>query len=393
MKAFASDDSGRLLLVANFAPDVGYAWWLVENFWIRTAGIAKASGLEPLIAFPETGAIPDPLHDAEIEVVVCPFPGRGLRNTLRALGLVRSRRVRYVYFTDRPYSSWFYLLLRLLGVCLIINHDHTPGDRPPVAGLRGWVKSRFQRMWWWSCDLQICVSPLIRERAITNGRIPDERAVVVQNGIPPMECTGDRRYAARVLGLPPDKRICVTVARANPYKRIDFAIRVARRYAVDFDRQDLMFVYCGDGPDLQRLSQLATQLEVTEHFIFAGQREDIPQLLCSADFALHTAMGEAFSLAILEYMSAGLAVLVPDVPTVRQAICHGTTGMVYPDGDVDAAAGLLLELSEDPVRRAKLGRDAKLEVDSRFSFSGMNGDFDRVMREALNAGHPSPGAG
>ena len=44
-----------LLLVANYKPDVGYAWWLMENFWVQAAEIGRARGLAPLLVYPEPG--------------------------------------------------------------------------------------------------------------------------------------------------------------------------------------------------------------------------------------------------------------------------------------------------------------------------------------------------
>jgi glycosyltransferase involved in cell wall biosynthesis len=375
--------SGTVLLVANYPPDVGFAWWLVDNFWVRLAALARDRGLDSLIVYPEKGPVPETILETGIERVFLPFPGSGPRGWARAIRLVRERGVRFVYFTDRAYSSFFYILLRLCGVRLIINHDHTPGDRPPVRGLKGFLKAAVRRINFLGCDLQLCVSPLIRKRAVNNARIPANRTVVVQNGIEPVECGGDREYAHRVLGLPAGRKICISVARANPYKRIDFAISVARRYVQDLGRDDLVFLHCGDGPDLERLEELVRAWALDGNFFFAGRRQDIHQLLCSSDLALHPAKGEAFSLAILEYMSAGLAVLVPDIPTVCQAIRHGETGMVYPDGDAAAAAGFLAELTADSQKRSRLGREARAEVRDRYSFSRMNQHFTEVMDDAL----------
>jgi glycosyltransferase involved in cell wall biosynthesis len=184
------------------------------------------------------------------------------------------------------------------------------------------------------------------------------------------------------LGIPPGSSICITVGRAHPYKRIDFVIEVARLCA-GLGVPGLYFVHCGDGPDLDRLESLRDQAGLQDRFVFAGRRSDIPMLLCSSHYALHPAKGEAFSLAILEYMSAGLAVLVPDIPTVRQAIVDGETGVIFADGDAAAAAGSLVALHTDPNHAVKLGVAASAEVRRSYSFSSMNQRFRRLIGDVL----------
>jgi glycosyltransferase involved in cell wall biosynthesis len=168
-------------------------------------------------------------------------------------------------------------------------------------------------------------------------------------------------------------------------KRIDFAIEVARHCVEGLCVDDLYFVHCGDGPELDRLRTLAAERGLTGRFVFAGRRSDVRELLCSSDLALHAARGEAFSLAILEYMGAGLPVLVPDIPTVRQAVRHGETGLVYRDLDIAETGRLVADLCKDPARRSRLGSAAAAEVRMNYSLEAMNETFRRVVAGVLDA--------
>jgi glycosyltransferase involved in cell wall biosynthesis len=382
----APDDT--LLCVANFAPDEGYAWWLMENFWVKLAESGRDRGLKPLLLYPAGGVIPAHILGAGIETGVQPFPGRGWRALRDAVKLVRERNIRVIYFTDRNYSSIAYLLLRLAGVRHIINHDHTPGDRPPVGGLKGLLKAAWRRIRPIGCDIQLCVSPLVRQRAIENARIPAGRVAVVQNGIVPLQCSGDGDYAHRVLDIPDGRLVCITVGRANPYKRLDFIIEVAKQAVFNHKQEGLVFVHCGDGPDMARLKSLVAAAGLQEHFIFAGRRSDVHALLCSADIAIHAAKGEAFSLAVVEYMSAGLPLLVPDVPSVCQAVRDGQTGVIYPDRDASTAARLLVGLARDPALRQRLGCAAADEVRASYTLEQMNRQFLDAIESVLG---PVPG--
>lgn len=367
------------LVVANFRPDVGFAWWLMENFWVQISHLAHAGGMRTKICYPEPGKIPASISDAGIRPFIQRFPGRSWSELWAAIRLVRERKIRIVYFTDRPFTDFRYFILRCAGVRTIVTHDHTPGDRPPVGGMKGLLKAIWRRIPGLSADLHLCVSPLIRERAIRNARIPASRAKVVQNGIPAVTSDSGEHYAHRKFGIPETSRICITVGRAHPYKRIDFVIEVARRCQDVPGLDDIRFIHCGDGPDMERLRSLVDAYDLADRFILAGRRDDVHQLLCSSTFALHAAEGEAFSLAILEYMSAGLCVFVPNTPSVSQAVTDAETGFTFPSGEVDAVIDLFKEIGSDSERLSAVSRAAQKAVRRHYSIEAMNSAFGRRL--------------
>jgi glycosyltransferase involved in cell wall biosynthesis len=62
---------------------------------------------------------------------------------------------------------------------------------------------------------------------------------------------------------------------------------------------------------------------------------------------------------MIEAMSLGLPVVSFDCPTgPREVIEDGRSGVLVPDGDVDALAQALLGVVEDPERRCALGAGA-----------------------------------
>lgn len=372
-----------LLMVANYEPGVGFAWWLMEHFWVMSSEIARDNGWDAILAYPEAGRIPRSILRAPIFVQYLPVPGRSLGEFLKFLVAVRRLRISAVYFTDRPFTSSWYLILRLLGVRKILVHDHSPGDRPPVRGIKGAVKALWRRMPLLSADYMIAVSPLVAERAVANARIPRHRLRVVQNGIAPKEHTGRNQELLQDLGIPSDANVCITVARAHAYKRIDHVVEIARRLLMSTQSKPTYFLHCGDGPDLSRLKELVSAANLQDYFKFLGVRNDVHELLCSADVAVHPSAGEAFSLAILEYMRAGLPLLVPDIPSVCQAIENGVDGLIYADGDFDEAAELLRDLLEHPSMKMSIGAAARDKVYSRYSQEAMDREFCKLMSATL----------
>ncbi len=374
-------------MVANYAPDVGFAWWLMERFWVRYASLAFAGGMSASIAYPVEGPVPESVRREDIEIVTLPLSCGDIGELWRFVRYIREQRVRVIYLTDRPFTHWAYALFRFAGVRWILNHDHTPGDRPRAQGVRAAAKWFWRRLPLINADRQLCVSPLVAERAILNALIPCRRVEVVQNGIDAIDFGSDPTYARKQFGIPDTAVICVTVSRATSYKGIDFIIETARRCS-GTRLSSVHFVHCGDGPELNYFKLMADAAGVRNRVIFAGRRSDIAEILFSADFALHPSQGEAFSLSVLEYMRAGLVLMVPDVPSVSQAVQNGETGIVYPAGNVDALIERLEELVEDADECQRISSAARRAVVERYSSAEMMRQFAAAVSVTIPGQSP-----
>ena len=85
---------------------------------------------------------------------------------------------------------------------------------------------------------------------------------------------------------------------------------------------------------------------------------------------------EGLPMVMIEAMSLGLPVVSFDCPTgPREVIEDGRSGVLVPDGDVDALAQALLAVIEDPERRRALGAGAAAaaRATTRWSRSGPAG--------------------
>jgi glycosyltransferase involved in cell wall biosynthesis len=358
---------GNVLLVANFPSDTAYAWWLMEEFWTAIGDFFIAAGGRAYLAYPQVSTLSERIQQSRLEVVTLTVPGHTLEERASADEFVRQQQIRTIYFTDRPWFNLDYARLRRAGVRNILIHDHTPGDRPPVTGLKRLVKASRNRMPGFTADYMFCVSPLMRERDITNGCIPAARCLVVQNGIRPLKAPPDRKALRASLGIPSDTFVVITTGRAHPYKRFDFVISTAAALRDTQPELKVLFLLIGDGPAFDHLQRLVTELDLGSRVRLLGYRSDTQQVLFAADAAMHAALGEGFSLSIVEYMSAGLPVLVPDIPSVSQAITDGIEGFVYPSNSGSAACERLERLIRDPRLASAMSVRSKKRADTSFT--------------------------
>lgn len=379
------DTDGNILCVSNYASDVGYAWWLMEHFWCVLAGIFEAAGRRAFLAYPRVKNIPESIASTSLEVAELTLPWTSSKQKTKAKAFVENNGIETIYFTDQPYFNTRYAELKHWGVRTIIVHDHTPGDRPPVNGLRGAVKSLRNRLDFCCADGVLCVSDLMRRRSILNGRIPQAKCHTVQNGIVPLEPkAGNKSKVRKALGIPESAFIVITTGRAHPYKRFDFIIDVAAVHRRLFPNDQVFFLLVGDGPAMPDLREQASKLKLQDSVKLLGYRSDVHDLLSTSDLALHAALGEGFSLSIIEYMSSRLPVLVPDIPSVSQAVDHAQNGFVYDKDDVEAVARHIHSLASDRAFCGALGGNAKDKADSKYSLKECDRQFEQAVYQVLN---------
>ena len=79
---------------------------------------------------------------------------------------------------------------------------------------------------------------------------------------------------------------------------------------------------------------------------------------------------EGFGLTAAEAMACGKPVVASDVGGLPEVLgTEGSAGILFPAGDAERLAELLLGLAESPARRLELGKCARLRVEERFSFT------------------------
>jgi glycosyltransferase involved in cell wall biosynthesis len=210
-----------------------------------------------------------------------------------------------------------------------------------------------------------------------------ERATVIPNGTDCAVFKPDSNARARLrslLRIPGRRKIIGHAARYHPMKDQACLVRaVADMLAGGHDIQCVFFgAGHADGP----VRRLAAELGIGDRITTLGVREDMPELLPGLDvFALCSAWGEAFSLAVSEAMACG----VPSVATTvgDTAWLIGTTGRVVPPRQPAALAAALAEilgLSDDA--RWSLGSAARQRIVSQFSLALYTERHRALYREA-----------
>jgi glycosyltransferase involved in cell wall biosynthesis len=167
------------------------------------------------------------------------------------------------------------------------------------------------------------------------------------------------------------------VGRLAPEKGFDLAVRALGAL------QEATLVLVGDGPERERLEQLAAELGVASRLVFVGWSDEPRRYLPGFDALLLPSRHEGFPLAVVEGMLAGLPVVAADVGSVREAVLDGETGYLVPPGDAEAMAARLRPLLAEADFARPLGARGRERALELFSADAMAAAFEALYREIL----------
>ncbi len=216
------------------------------------------------------------------------------------------------------------------------------------------------------CDAIVAVS----EREAAEGRIVlggGAPVLLLQNGVDRTRFSPDGPRADR----DDDAQLIVCVGRLSEQKGQDIAVRAL---ALLTDRTARLRFVGGESSHgaRTRLERIATSLGVTDRIEWRGPVGDTAPEYRAADVVIAPSRWEGMSLALLEAMSSGTAIVATDVSGAEAA---GDAAVIVPPEDPKALAGGIESLLRDPERRRELGHAARERSRSFDLASTMRGNL------------------
>lgn len=214
----------------------------------------------------------------------------------------------------------------------------------------------------------------------------------IYNGVDVDKFSPKGRSAELQFGRPGrDPVVIGTVGRLDRIKNFDLLLHAFAKLAADGARfhDTLRMVIVGDGPELQRLRNLASELGVQDIVLMPGKRTDIANLLRAMHLFVLPSRNEGISNTILESMSTGLPVIASDVGGNPELISDGENGALVPANDVDALAAAIERYLDDPALVDAHGAAARERAVRHFSLSAMVQSYQRMYDRMLSTRVPT----
>jgi glycosyltransferase involved in cell wall biosynthesis len=223
----------------------------------------------------------------------------------------------------------------------------------------------FSHRWVSAC---LAVSEETYKEAIRFG-IPLERIHLVPNGVDGRQfhpATPEQRVAARrALGLVCE-RLVLYVGRLSPEKN---PLGLLDAWAaVDVQaRGGALLALVGDGPDWGQVHARVQMPNLAGGVHLAGKQSDVATWCRAADVYVISSHNEGLSNTMIEAMASGLPVISTRVSGSSVLLELPAAGVVVDVNDVEQLAGAMRSLLQDEPLRTRLGENARLKFESRFS--------------------------
>jgi len=153
-------------------------------------------------------------------------------------------------------------------------------------------------------------------------------------------------------------------------------------------------VIAGDGPlsTACRQAQAASPFAADIELLGAVDAETGARLRETADvFTAHSQLGpatgqeEAFGVSFVEAMAASLPVVSGRSGSLPEILADGREGILFKPGDVEAHAGALLRLANDPSLRDQMGRSAWQRARRDYSLEAEESRLREILNLPLDA--------
>jgi glycosyltransferase involved in cell wall biosynthesis len=225
----------------------------------------------------------------------------------------------------------------------------------------------------------IAVSTAVASVIQSQGIFRDDQITVVPNGV------DLAKFRPRVIEHAAGRLRVAILGELTPNKgQIEF-LRAAEIVAAKIDNVD--FIIAGrdkrDGDYGYQLKALIDGSKFRDRIQLIESRIDIADFLSGLDVVVSASRSEAFGLAIVEAMAAGVPVVATATAGACEIISDKETGHLVPISDVNEMAAAISLLVKNPAARQQISESARRIVTQNFSLERMVSDTDAVYREVL----------
>lgn len=220
-------------------------------------------------------------------------------------------------------------------------------------------------------DGYISVSNFTKKRLIDQINIPEEKVVVIYNGINLdlfKKTSVNEKYSNPTI---------VTVCRLVPYKRVEDLIKAIKILKSDIPNIRLKII--GKGSQEEYLKKLSKDLGIIDKIDFIGKINDTKDMIKilkkSHVFALPS-IAEGFGMVIIEALAAGIPYVSSDIPPIKEITNGGIGGFLCKTRDYKDLASKIKSLLTNESRRREIMKNVNTYIE-QFKWSNISINLEK----------------
>jgi glycosyltransferase involved in cell wall biosynthesis len=190
----------------------------------------------------------------------------------------------------------------------------------------------------------------------------------------------------RELGLPPEAPVVGFVGRLVAEKGVIELFKAARLVKQRLPNVRFLFVGAFDEVKADGVKpEIAREYGVSDICVFAGWRQDMPEMYALMDVFVLPSHREGFPRSPMEASAMKVPCVVTDIRGCREAVEHNRNGVLVPLGDVQALNDAIIELLTDSAKAKQLAqagrRMALAHFDECLIFEKVKAEYGRLLKE------------
>ncbi len=207
-----------------------------------------------------------------------------------------------------------------------------------------------------------------------------EKIRVIYNGIEMKRFSGSTKKNPRTeLGIPGKNYLYGFVGQLDKRKGVETLLESFAMLSQKNRNTTLLMV--GEGKLRSRLEKMAGQCK--GQVVFAGFRDDIPDIMKSIDALVLPSLWEGFGIVLIEAMAAGKPVITTNVSNMPEIISEGREGYLVSPSDSEDLQDAMRKLFNHPAQGRKMGKNGRETVRLRFTLKRMVDDTESYFLEQL----------
>ena len=217
-------------------------------------------------------------------------------------------------------------------------------------------------------DRHVCVSQAVADFSVRQAGLPEDRVVVIPNGIDRADTSAAPADLAD-LGFPSGRRAITFVGRLEPQKGLPWLLETAQHWLPRVPDSDLLIV--GSGRQRGELERQAQGLGIADRVHFAGWRPNVAEILAASALLVLPSRWEGMPNVVLQAMASGMPVLTTEAEGNRELLGDQTGPQTAPYGQTQVFSEKLVTIMSSSSLAESLAQANRLRAARQFSLTRM----------------------
>ncbi len=368
---------------------LSYSWGGMEMYTLHTSHLLKESGHKVELLCADNSRLKTEAEKAGFTVHTIPIKYMLLKS-IRKLKKIFNEKNYDVIHAEASKDLWFIV------PALLTSQKKTPLLLTKHVGSNVVKKDILHKILYKRVDLALAISEVIKNNLLDTTPLSKDRIALLHDAIDadrfnPVKT--DRCKVRREFNIQDDEIVIGMTGRFSPGKGHEEFLQAAKQLVMRHNNLRFMIVgeaSRGEDEYAESIRAMAYNYGIRDKVIFTGYRSDIPDILAAFDIYLFPSHAEAFGLALVEAMSMELPTVCSNSDGVLDIAVEGVTSYLFSAGNRNELSTKVENLIADPVKREKLGKEARKRVLDNFDTAQFTKKLINIYRSKVeNSGSDS----